>query len=355
MDIVVGLGHPAHVHFYRNPINELETRGHEVHVVTKKRPLAIDLLNAYNIEHEVAGRWRIQHHNRLKTGLSFFSFEFDVINAVGKYNPDVVTGIGNIPLAHASSIFDCTSVIFTDTEHASFANSITFPFADYIYTPEFCRSDIGPKHRKYPSYHELAYLHPTRFTPDPNVLDKIGLNEDDRFVILRTVDWNAIHDVGDSGIDCIHDIVEGFERRGTNVLITAEGEIPEPLTDRRISIESHRIHNLMYYADLYIGESATMATESAVLGTPAIYISTYECGNTNELDEQYGLVFNYHNDERQQDAFERAISILEDYSTEEWERRRKRMLEDRIDLTPFIVDKLLTIDGDRTDGNSSGE
>ena len=34
----------------------------------------------------------------------------------------------------------------------------------------------------------------------------------------------------------------------------------------------------MYYADLFVGESATMASEYAVLGTPAIFVSTSRRG-----------------------------------------------------------------------------
>ena len=340
MDVVVGLGHPAHVHFYRNTIDELETRGHEVHVITKERPLAIGLLNAYNIEHEVAGRWRIQHENPLKTGLSFFSFECDVINTVRQYSPEVVTGIGNIPLAHASSIFDCTSLIFTDTEHAAFANGITFPFSDYIYTPTCFQLDVGENQIKYPSYHELAYLHPARFTPDPGVLDDVGISSDERFVILRTVAWNAIHDAGDSGFDSIIEVVNEIEDQGVRVLITAEDDLPKSLKKYQISIEPHRIHNLQYYADLFLGESATMAAESAVLGTPSIFVSTVSLGYMEELEHEYGLVSNFSGERRQINAMNTAISILKNYDQELWDERRQTMLDDKIDTTDFIVDRI---------------
>ena len=40
-----------------------------------------------------------------------------------------------------------------------------------------------------------------------------------------------------------------------------------------IDILSADIHHVLYYANLFIGESATMATESAVLGIPARYPS----------------------------------------------------------------------------------
>ncbi|TKR25459.1 DUF354 domain-containing protein [Natronomonas salsuginis] len=339
-DIVIGIGHPAHVHFYKNAIKELSESGYKVHVVSKRRPLAIDLLQNYGIEHKVAGRLRIQHDSLLKTALSFASFELDMINEARKHNPSVVTGVGNIPLSHASAIFDCESLIFTDTEHAELANRITFPFADRIYTPDCYIGDIGIKQVRYPSYHELAYLHPKRFEPDPTVLDDVNVNPDDSFVILRLVAWNAIHDMGDSGFENLHDIVTALEETGVEVFITSEAPLPESVSDRRLTIEPHRIHDLMYYADLFIGESATMATESAVLGTPAIFVSSSRRGYTNELEDEYGLVFNYSGPNRQINGLNQAISILDEYDETVWRKRREQLLKEKIDTTDFIIDQI---------------
>ena len=49
-------------------------------------------------------------------------------------------------------------------------------------------------------YHELAYLHPNRFTPDPGILDLLGVKESQRYVIIRFVGWGASHDKGHAGI-----------------------------------------------------------------------------------------------------------------------------------------------------------
>lgn len=340
MNVLIGIGHPAHVHFYRNAIDELQSQGYSVHVVTKRRNLAIELLDGYNIEYTIAGRSKIQHSNPLAMGLAFLHFEYEVIREVRRHEPNVVTGIGNIPLSHASAIFDCSSVIFTDTEHATFANKITFPFADYIVTPECFEQDVGPKQVRYPGYHELAYLHPNRFDPDPSILHDVGLDQDDRFVILRVVDWNAIHDAGDSGFENVEDVVESLEATGVRVFITAESDIPESVEHCKLSISPHRIHHLMKYADLFIGESATMATESAVLGTPSIFVSTSRRGYTNELENKYGLVYNYSGPNRQALALSKACSVLQNYDPDIWNRRRKRMLEDKTDTTQFLIEEI---------------
>jgi hypothetical protein len=40
MKILIDIGHPAHVHFFKNAIRELEGRGHEVKVTARDKEVA---------------------------------------------------------------------------------------------------------------------------------------------------------------------------------------------------------------------------------------------------------------------------------------------------------------------------
>jgi predicted glycosyltransferase len=94
----------------------------------------------------------------------------------------------------------------------------------------------------------------------------------------------------------------------------------------------------MYYAQLLMGEGATMATEASILGTPAIYSSSMalNLGNFTELMERYQLVYSYSDPE---EALQKAVDILKrPDSKNEWRLRRDRMLSEKIDVTHFIVD-----------------
>ena len=53
------------------------------------------------------------------------------------------------------------------------------------------------------------------------------------------------------------------------------------------------MHDLLYYATMYIGEGATMASEAAILGTPSIYINTLRLSYTDEEEAKYDLLYNY--------------------------------------------------------------
>ncbi|SIR77122.1 hypothetical protein SAMN05421858_3762 [Haladaptatus litoreus] len=332
MRVFVTIQHPAHVHFFRNAITELEEDGHDVHVFARKKEMAVELLQRYDIDHEVlAGT---------ASGLSQLAwvqatYEARLLRRAMKLKPDVIAAIGGVAAAHVATVVGARSVVFYDTEHAKLIQNLAFPFADVVYTPDCFQQSIGPKQIRYPGYHELAYLHPDRFTPDPTVISDLGLDPDDTFVVLRLIKWGASHDVGQGGFGAVGDVIDQLEDTGAEVLITSERSLPSELESRRTTVEPHRMHDVLAYADLFIGEGATMAAESAVLGTPAIYVNTLTMGYTDELDERYGLLFNYQGTDRHALALDKAVSVLED--DENWEEHREQLLIDKIDTTDVIL------------------
>jgi uncharacterized protein len=116
---------------------------------------------------------------------------------------------------------------------------------------------------KYAGYHELAYLHPKRFTPDKTVLQELGVNENEKFVIMRFVSWNATHDVGHKGISFENKLraIKEFSKYA-KVFISSESELPNELKKYKINIEPNRIHDAIAFSSLLFGESATMVSEA---------------------------------------------------------------------------------------------
>ena len=337
MKVLVTIQHPAHVHFFKNVIAELEDTGHDLTIVARKGEYIEKLLGTYNIDYTFLAGQANTLPGLMKIQMKY---EYNIFKKSKSFEPDILAAIGEPSIAHIGKYLGIPSLIFTDTEHAKLQNKITFPFADTICTPDAYTENIGQKQIRYPGYHELAYLHPDRFTPDPGVLDNIGISSEERFVILRTVAWNALHDEGNSGFDSIIEVIDEIEDQNVRVLITAEDDLPKSLKKYQISIDPHRIHDLQYYADLFLGESATMATESAVLGTPSVFVSTVTLGYMEELEHEYGLVSNFSGEHRQINAMNTAISILENYDQELWDEKRQTMLDDKIDTTDFIVDRI---------------
>jgi hypothetical protein len=268
--------------------------------------------------------------------LEIFKRDLQVYKLQKKYDIDIIMGVGDMFGAHVSRFTRAKSIVFTDTEHAKLINSITFPFADKICTPSCFKQKIGNKQIKYNGYHELAYLHPNYFTPNPSVLKELGLAEDDKFIIIRFVSWGASHDIKEYGIKNKLEFVQELEKYG-RVLITSESSLGPDFEKYMIKISPEKIHDLLYYSKLFIGESPTMTTESAILGTPAICVSSWacDCGNFVDLSSNYGLIYCYKDEKL---AANKAVELLKFDNKTKWINKRNKLLRDKIDVTSFMVD-----------------
>jgi predicted glycosyltransferase len=300
MRIVVDINHPAHVHYFKNFIWEMERRGHEILITASHKDVATELLHRYN--------------------LPFID--------LGSYGSSLVNKILNLPIMD----------ILDDTEHAKWEHGLYVPFADTILTPSCFHKDLGEKQIRFDSYMELGALHPNNFKPDPSVLREFGISEQDQFFILRFISWDANHDVGQEGLKDKIELVRALEPFG-RVLITSEGEMPGEFEPYRIRVSPDKLHDLLAYATLYIGEGATTASESAMLGTHAVYVNSLGTGYISELEERYGLVRSISDPSHMgEDVIRLVIIMLETPALlNNGAEKRDRVLRDKIDLTAFLV------------------
>jgi len=340
MKILVDIGHPAHVHLFKNMIWDLESNGNEVLITVRDKEITRNLLDAYGFEYKCNAT---HHKTMVGKMINMFGRTLKLYRVAKKFNPDVMVGVLDLHVAHVGKLIKKPSIIFTDTEHASLQNALTFPFATVICTPSCFKKDLGPKQIRYNGYHELAYLHPNYFTPDPSVLDELELKEGERFIIMRFVAWDASHDVGQKGIsmEMRRRFVSELKKYG-RVLITSESELPAEFEPYRIKVALEKMHDLLYYATLLVGESATMASECAVLGTPAIFIDFTGRGYTDEEEYKYGLIFNFSSDEESYDEIiKKSLELVtQDDLKVEWEKKKDRLLNENIDVTKFMIETI---------------
>jgi predicted glycosyltransferase len=121
------------------------------------------------------------------------------------------------------------------------------------------------------------------------------------------------------------------------VFITSEERLDDELAKYQIKVSPEKLHDLRYYASLYVGEGATMASEVAVWGTPSVYVSSLvgTMGNFIELEQKYGLMFNYNNSDK---AVNNAVELIQQSNLkEEWQKKREKLLKDKTDVTAFMV------------------
>ncbi len=325
MNILINIGHPAHVHFFKNFIGIMEERGHRIFINTIDKDVTIELLNKYSLKYQVYGK-RSSH--LLINSLYMLKGDIATYKLQKKNDIHIFIGILDELGAHISKITKATSISFTDTEHAKLNNLITLPFTDFILTPDSFKKDLGKKHIRYNGYHELAYLHPNYFTPQPQ-----GLED---YIIVRFVSWKASHDIGHHGIQNRLEFIRRLQTYA-KVLITSESTLEPELQKYKITTSPEKLHHLLYYATLYIGEGTTTASEAATLGTHAISISTEakHFGIFTELN-QYGLLWTY-NDEK--DVFELIEHLLKNKQLKaQGKQKRQQLIKDKIDVTRFMAD-----------------
>lgn len=333
MRIVVDISHPGHVHYFKHFIREMKEKGHEVLITASEKDITFKLLEKYHLEFENMGSYGTSLISKL-ANIPIIDIRY--YQLMKSFKPDIFVGFGSIRAAHVSFLLRKPCINFEDTEHSTEQIRLYLPFVDAVCTPSCYTQDLGKKQIRFDGYMELASLHPNRFTPNPAVLAELDLAEGDPFIIVRFVSWQASHDAGQHGIRDKVGLVKALEQYG-RVLITSEGALPEELRSYQIRVSPEKLHDLLYYATLYVGEGGTTASEAAVLGTPSIYVSSLvgTMGNFIELEEGYGLLYSFTDGNA---ALGRAIEILQDpASKEKWKTKRERLLEDKIDITVFMI------------------
>jgi len=264
--------------------------------------------------------------------------ELQMLNTAIQFKPDLFLSHGSTIAAFTSFIMHKPHIAFEDTFNMEQVK-LSMPFTDVVLTGDYSHPSLGKKEIKYPGYHELAYLYPNVFTPDESVLEILGMKKGEKYAIVRFVAWEASHDIGHSGISYENKIklVKTLSRH-LHVFISSEMELPEELKNYQINIPPEQMHNALAFAHLFIGESSTMATESAVLGTPSIYINDSKLEYTNDL-ANYGLLYSYMESEYDQiAAIKKAEELaLKQNVKEEYLPRREKMLADKIDVSAFLI------------------
>lgn len=340
MNILVDIGHPAHVHLLKHFIRIMKEKGNKVLVTVRNIPSAIRLLEIYNIDYIQFGSKSFS-----LIGKSFKQLKYDklILDLVKKH--DIEIGIGtSLTVAQVSKISKMKSFILDDDDSAvqPLFTKFVHPCADYLISPDVLNFERKKKnHITYAGYHELAYLHPNRFTPDKTVLKESGIKDGEDFFVLRFNAFKAHHDLGIKGISQVnkHKLINLLKERG-KVFITTEKDIDTEFEEYQLKIPPDKIHSLLYYAKMFIGDSQTMTSEAAVLGIPSFRCNSFagRISYLNEEEYKYGLTFGFKPDE-----FEFMVRMIKQYLNvpelkEIWAEKRKKLLSDKIDVSSFFID-----------------
>ena len=335
------LSHPAHFHLFRVTMERLFAAGDQVQVVAVKKDVLETLLAA----------WGRPYHNiapegRRLPGLSILAnaarttlvTEWRLVRMLWNNRPDVLVGT-ELTLAHVGRLLGVPSLLFNEDDTAATPeNKLFYPFAHALALPACCDNGLWPKKRvSYHGCHELAYLHPAHFTPDPAVAAQAAGGEP--YILLRLAELTASHDVGKTGItnDLARRLVALLGSFG-RVLVTAERALAPEFEPLRVPVHPSRMHHVMAHARLYVGDSQTMAAEAAVLGVPSLRCNDFvgRLGYLEELEHRFSLTQGIKTQHSER-LLTQAQALLTDPNTPAlYRQRRETLLRQWTDPVPLF-------------------
>jgi uncharacterized protein len=339
VNILIDIGHPAHIHYFKNLSEILKSHGDKVFFSAKDTPSIVKLLNNLGYDYFLLPP---KTDGLVSKAVMQLRYDWLLYKFCKQHKIDCALGV-SVTITHISRISNIVSILFDDDDDdvQPYLVKWAHPFATELISP-YCLK--GKQKRQdaiyYPGYHELAYLHPNRFDFNESILPEAGLKKEEPFFILRFNAFKAHHDAGIKGLskDQKHELINELKSKG-RIFITSERELPREFEQYRLTIDPVKIHSLMYYATLFIGDSQTMAAEAAVLGVPSIRCNSFagRISTLEELEKKYGLTYAYLPNEFDKMMHKIRELLLTQDLKEEWEKRKLKMLSDKIDVTAFWV------------------
>jgi len=340
MKVLFHLGHPAHFHLFKHCINHFNKNGGKSIVAIKKKDILEDLLKNAGIDYiNILPEGR--NDSKLAIAWSVLKKDWKLFQICKKMRPDILIGT-SIEIGHVGYLLGIPAINVHEDDahvvplHAKFG----YGLSDFVISPKVCNNGKWEKKSiKYEGYHELCYLHPAYFNPEKSIVNKYT-NAEKPYFILRLANLNAHHDTGRTGIDdaMVQKIILQLENFG-EVFISSERKLPPMFEKHRILIDPLDIHHILYYAEMYLGDSQTMAAEAAVLGTPSIRYNDFvgEIGYLEELEHKYGLTFGVRTSSTDKlfDTIDQILS-LENRKTV-FRNKKNEMLSEKIDVNSFFI------------------
>ena len=340
MNILIDIGHPGHVHLLHGVAEEMKRHGHILFYSVRNIAIAKRLMAHYGmIPYIDLGD---KKDSLLGKAQTILQQDIQIANFVRKNHIDLGLSSGLV-LSHVSKLSHMKSYVFDDDDDIVEPLSVKFehPLSDVVFTPD-CIQRKTRHAIYYAGTHELAYLHPNRFTPDPTVLQHAGIQPGERFFIMRFVALKGHHDVGQQGLTMEQKkaLVELLKAHG-RVIITSERAIEPEFEPYRLPVPPEEIHSLMAYSSMFLGDSQTMTSEAAVLGVPALKCNTFagRLSVPNMLEQRFDLCYAYQPQqfEEMYSHIERLLARAPEELKNEWQEKRQRMLAEMIDPTEFFV------------------
>jgi len=333
VNILFDLGHPAHVHLFKNYIYYLIKQGHNLTVISRAKDVTNELLDHYKIKYHCLSAPKKSLPGKL---FELLVRDLKIFKLHREKHFSLAFGT-SISIAHLSALSSVQSFRFSDNDDdfIPMDTFISFPFVTKIISPDCLKYTRWKEKRLlHNSYHELAYLHPDNFSPDKEVLKKYDLVEK-KYIIARFCAHEAHHDINLRGISqsLWKKIRQSIEAEGYKIIESIENS-------SSTQIAPYDIHDVLAFSKMIISDSGTMSSEAAALGVPAVCISNF-LGKLSTIEEQrnrFQLIIGIQPQEHNKIIDKIEFMIKQDDLNDIWKKKRKKMLEQKVDLTKWMID-----------------
>lgn len=328
MNLLFDITHPAHFHLFKNFIVYLKQHGHTVVITSRKKDVLEHLLDDFGLQY-----FSLSSPAKSVLGMFFEMFKRNkrIFQLHKKYKFEASFGT-SVSIGFLNLRYDVPAYNFNEDDDLVVRKYtwLAYPFATKIINPDCIQFQKWKKKRVlYPSFHELAYLHPNNYKPNPKTLNKYSLQKSE-YYIIRLSALEAHHDNRAKGIS---------ETLLNKILaIGADCQVVKSIEKSKShQIEPHDMHDIIAFAKAVISDSQTMTIEAAVLGVPSIRVNTFVGKSTviTQLEEQYQLTYGYLPDQ-EKEILHMVARVLGERKPD-YTKRWKKLLEDKIDFNNWMI------------------
>ena len=341
MKFIFEFNHPKHYYQFKYVMGILREQGHEIKVLARDKDVLLRVLQEEGVEYELFGLHKKNLRDKI---LGTPRLIRNYLKIARKWKPDVIVSKASYYGCMVAKLIKAKSVIFPDSEVVKVTNKYVVPLATMVVTPNCFGLDYGKKHRRIGGIFEDCYLAPTVIADKLSDVSQQVKDLKKPYAVLRFVGWYANHDVNNLGLtlDEKKQLIAAIEPH-MSVYISSEKELPEDLKKYQLPTAANEIHAVLAGADLYIGDSQTMAAEAALLGAPAIRTNSFVGPNdmTNfKMLESKGLLRNIKDFDGVLGA---AKEMASNSKKAEWMQRKDQYFETVGDANAQIVEWLVNL------------
>ena len=336
MNIVIDIAHPAHINFFKLTAKRLSSEGHNVNLICLDRGKLSKI-----VEKEFPGLYIkiIGKHKGSKYSVIIdanIKRFFQLIKYLRYLRADIGLGVGSFNFGGVLKLMNRPNIQFDDDPERGLNTILKKLTATKLFFPPIIESYGNINN--FNALKEWAYLSPTYFTPDPEVLNEYGLKEKE-YIFIREISTGSLN-YSNQKANILASISREFSKE-TKVIFSLENKkklgyypdnwllLKEPIND---------IHSILYYSKCVISSGDSMAREGGLLGVPSIYCGLREM-KANKILEEKEILF--HLKPGDVVPFVNDIILNNSYYQDQ-NTFRDNLLKEWVDVNEFIYDVVIS-------------